>query len=230
MAATANEDFLARLDRIRAQDGEHVLMVGLDEQIAVPRKELRQFSRSVEVASNALYPAGLFGALLLGMLGVALGNYVRFQLMAGNQQLQDPGIELIFISGFGLITSFVLSQAFRLTTKLQRTLQGMGVFLMVGIFHNFSHWLPVPMTVAFSADYVLTTTAATPRNSFRFGQQYFPLFDQTNATDPTAATSTETTQTPGCTPNKPQLLVLDGKVRKTVQEAEAPVADPCAGK
>ncbi len=232
MSATANEDFLARLDRIRAKEGQQTLMVGQDEQVIIPRKEFKQQSRSAEVATNALYPLGLFGAFLLGVLGVALGYYVRFQLLGDVEQLQDPGIELIFIAGIGLVTSFILSQAFRLTTKTQRSLQGMGVFLMVGVFHNFSHWLPDPMGMAFSPDFVQTTVANTPANSFRFGQSYFPLFDQP-ATDLAAATGqanqnqTASDPTDACAPAKPALLVLDGKVRKTVREPTTPAPDPC---
>ena len=110
----------------------------------------------------------------------------------------------------------------------------MGVFLMVGVFHNFSHWLPDPMGMAFSPDYVQATVASTPPNSFRFGQSYFPLFDQpatdladATASDPANQDQMASAQTEACAPAKPALLVLDGKVRKTVREPATPAPDPC---
>jgi hypothetical protein len=223
MSATSNEDFAARLDRIRAGDGQHLLMVGQSEQISVPRKEFKQLSRPQEVARNTRYPASLLGAALLGMFGVGLGQYVHFQLLSGSDQLQGPSYELTFVAGFGILTAFVLSQAFRLKSKEHRALQGLGVFLMIGVFHNLSHWLPTPMGMVFSPAWVQTTVDTTPPGSFRLGQRYFPLLDQA---DPTAPEQTDEPKVAACAPNKPPLLVLDGKRRKTVTQRETDMPEP----
>ncbi len=183
MQASANDDFQARLDRIRVNNGQSVMMVGQDEQYVLTRKEIVQTSRGREISGNLVYPASLLGAVVLGMVAVFASHYIRFQLMAGAVQSADPATEMLVVAGIGLAASFVLSQAFKLTTKEHRTLQGIGVFLMVCLFHNLSHWLPGPMSLAFSPEYVQTMTLGSPPNSFQFRGTYFPLFDTARPED-----------------------------------------------
>jgi hypothetical protein len=187
MSSASHDEFSARLNRIKAGQGQSLLMVGQAEQHVIPLKEVNQISRRQEIAHNAMYPASLLGAVLLGMVAVAVSQYIRFQLMNGASEHPDPGTEMLITGGIGIAASFVLSQAFRLTSKEHRSLQGIGVFLMVCAFHNLCHWLPGPMSVAFSADYVRTTIDASPPNSLRFGARYFPLFDSGAPVDPVAA-------------------------------------------
>ena len=144
-STTSQDDFAARLDRIRAKAGQHVLMVGQDEQVLIPRKERHQTTRSQEVAGNARYPASLVGAAFLGMAAVVAGHYARFQMMTTMTALQDPANEIVFVVVIGIALSFVLSQAFRLTSKLHRSLQGVGVFVMACMFHNRPNGSPRPM-------------------------------------------------------------------------------------
>lgn len=150
-------------------------MVGQDEQHVLTRKVVVQQSRGREIAGNLLYPASLLGAVLLGMLAVAVSHYVRFHLMSGAVTPTDPDTEMLMVGGIGIAASFVMSQMFRLTSGLQRCLQGVGVFLMVCTFHNLPHWLPGPMAAAFSAEYVRTTAESSMPSSIRFGASYYPL-------------------------------------------------------
>lgn len=227
---SSNSEFVARLQRVQSRQGQGVLMVGQDEQFVLPRKQPVVTSRTHEVAQNLIYPGSLLGAVLLGMIGVAVGRYAYFQLLSGAGTLQDPVSELAFVAIFGVVVSFVLSQAFKLTSKQHRGLQGLGVFLMVGLFHNLAHWLPGPASLAFSSDWVAETVATTPANSFRFGQQYFPLTATAAHCEPTAIAAAQTrpaAQTATVIPAKPTILVLD-RTRKTsgrkVVRPDAPAA------
>ena len=224
-STTSQDDFAARLDRIRAKAGQHVLMVGQDEQVLIPRKERHQTTRSQEVAGNARYPASLVGAAFLGMAAVVAGHYVRFQMMTTMTTLQDPANEVGFVVVIGIALSFVLSQAFRLTSKLHRSLQGVGVFVMACMFHNLGHWLPGPMALAFSPEWVATANASSTPNSFRFGQTYYPLFAEQVVPTETDAAAPSGSEPPTCASALPKRLVLDGKTRKTAPVNPAPTGE-----
>jgi len=189
LADIAQDDFKARLDRIRDRTGQTVMMVGQDEQYVIPRKVFAQTTRAGEVATNLMYPASLLGAILLGMLAVAISQYVRFQLMAGPDALTDPMTEALMVGGLGLVASFVLSQAFKLTSKEHRSLQGAGVFLMVCTFHNLSHWLPGPMSVIFSPAYVQLTVATSQPNTFRISGGNSAIAEAAQSAPDTAQTA-----------------------------------------
>jgi hypothetical protein len=219
VSAASHEDFLSRLDRIRASAGQTVVMVGQDEQHVLTRRVIVRQSRGREVAGNLAYPASLLGAILLGMVAVAVSQYVRFQLTAGSPQLPDDGTGMLMVGGIGIAASFVLSQAFRLTSKEHRSLQGIGVFLMVCTFHNFSHWLPGPMSAAFSPDYVMTTADASLPNSIRFGATYYPLHSADAAPDETLGpaetanlNAAPTTEAPDAEPRKLPVVRKAGKI------------------
>ncbi len=173
---TPNSDFAERLERIRAKRGQAQILIGTDQQIVLPRKAVPQVSRRAEIARNALQPLSLIGALGLGMIAVAIGSYARFHLTSG-AELADSDLEMLAGLGLGLAISFILAQAFRLTSAQHRAMQAAGVFVMVGLFHNLAHWLPGPMALAFSPAHVQRLAAATPPNSFRFRGAYVPLFD-----------------------------------------------------
>ncbi len=193
-------------------------MVGQDEQHVLTRKVVVQQSRGREIAGNLLYPASLLGAVLLGMLAVAVSHYVRFHLMSGAVTPTDPDTEMLMVGGIGIAASFVMSQMFRLTSGLQRCLQGVGVFLMVCTFHNLPHWLPGPMAAAFSPSYVETMVAASPPNSFRFSGNYFPLFVATDVPADTATgafpadEAAQPTAAPSAEPKKMPILRKGGKI------------------
>ena len=226
-APQTNSEFAARLQRIHATKGQSTIMVGQDEKHVITRKQRLQMSRQRELAQNLAYPASLLGALGLGMLGVAFGRYTHFQLLSGAGSLRDPTAELAFIAIFGLITAFVLSQMFKLTSKQHRALQSLGVFLMVGLFHNLAHWLPTPMRFAFSDAWVQQIVTTTPANSFRFGQSYIPLV-QTPPRQSAATCAPAAVATTSAGAAKPTILQLDPhKIprRKTLQaKAAAPAA------
>ncbi len=181
MSTTGQDEFAERLRTIRERGGQATIMVGQDEQYLIPRKERVTVSRRREVAGNMLYPASLLGVVLLGMVAVAVSHYVRFHIMAESALLQDPVSEMLMVGGVGLAATFVLSQAYKLTSKEHRTLQGIGVFLMVASFHNLSHWLPGPMSLVFSPAYVATIAETTPVNTLRLGGSYYQLFETPTA-------------------------------------------------
>ena len=176
MATAQNDDYLARLERIRSKDGQSILMVGMDLQLVVPRKTSTKTSRKREVTGNTLYPVSLFGAFTLGFIAAAGGHYARFRLISG-EDLPDAGMEMLLTGAIGLVVGFALTRLFRLTSKAHVGLQSIGVFVMVCSFHNLPHWLPGPMAAAFSPQWVAQTVMTTPPNSVRFGENFLPLFD-----------------------------------------------------
>jgi hypothetical protein len=66
------------------------------------------------------------------------------------------------------ISPFVLAQMFRLESKEQRSLQAMGVFVMVCVFHNFVHCEPGVFQTVFSPDWMQQVHATTKPNSIFF--------------------------------------------------------------
>lgn len=175
--------FAARLARIQAggPNTKGTIFVGQDEQHHFGQKSGAKPGKGREVAGNALYPLSLLGAFGLGLLAVALGFYARFQLMAGQAQLEDADLEMAVSGGIGLVLSFVLAQMFRLTSKEHKAMQAAGVFVMVCGFHNLAHWAPGPMATLLSPDWVAQVRAEAPVNSARFRGVYFPLFDAGSA-------------------------------------------------
>lgn len=179
---TANDDYLARLARVKANQGQSVIMVGSDESFVHRRREVVPVSKSKEVLFNLGYPAGLASAFLLGMVAVAVGRYARFHLMSGQAELSDPDLEMALSAFVGFCASFALAQMFRLTSMEHKGLQSAGIFLMVAGFHNLAFWAPNAMATAFSADYVLQIQMNGAPNSLRLGGTFIPLTEQTYST------------------------------------------------
>lgn len=182
---TNEEIFAARIARIQAgaENTKGTIFVGQDERHHLGRPETKRPAKGTEAARNTLYPLSLIGAFGLGLLAVALGSYARFQLMAGQDALEDADLEMAISGVIGLALSFVLAQLFRLTSKEHKGMQGAGVFVMVCAFHNLAFWAPGPMSALFSPAYVAGIQAEAPPNSARIRGAYFALFEQ----DSTAA-------------------------------------------
>jgi hypothetical protein len=234
---TNEEIFAARVARIQsgAAHTKGTIFVGQDEQLQRGRPEVVKQARSREIAGNAAYPLSLLGAFGLGMLAVLLGYYARYQLMAGQTELEDADLEMALSGVIGIALSFVLAQMFRITSKEHKALQGAGVFVMVCSFHNLAHWVPGPMALAFSPEYVAQVQTGTPPNSARFRGVYFPLFDAHSplaedlvpalaaapateaAPEPAAALAK-----PACTDTRPKvkMIELDNAKKKPAQKAK----------
>lgn len=189
---TNHEDFAARIARIQSgnTNTKGTLFVGTDEQHRIGRAEAKKMTKTGEVARNALYPLSLLGAFGLGLLSVAFGSYARFHVADGWRALDDPDLEMLVALVMGMLVSFVLSQMFRLTSKEHAGMQGAGVFVMVCAFHNLAHWVPRPMELAFSPEYVARIQAEAPPNSARFRGVYLPLFDDGSLASATSAVAT----------------------------------------
>jgi len=179
MTTMSTETFAARVARVQAgaANTKGTIFVGQDEQYHLGQRNVLPQSKAREIAGNALYPLSLLGAFGVGLLAVALGSYARFQLAAGQSELEDADLEMALSSVIGFALSFVFAQMFRLKSKEHKALQGMGVFVMVCGLHNFAHWTPGLMSMVFSPEYVARTQTETPPNSARFRGVYFPLFD-----------------------------------------------------
>lgn len=180
---TNEEIFAARIARINAgaANTKGTVFIGQDEQLHPDRLGAVKRQTSREIAGNAAHPLSLIGAFGLGLCAVALGTYARFQLMAGQAELENADLEMALSGMIGLALSFVLAQMFRLTSKTHKVVQAAGVFVMVCGFHNFAHWAPEPMALAFSPAYVAQIQTAAPANSARFRGAYLPLFDSHSA-------------------------------------------------
>ena len=185
------------------------------------------------MAGNAVYPLSLIGAFGLGLLAVALGYYARFQLMAGQAELDDADLEMALSGVIGIALSFVLAQMFRLTSKEHKAMQSAGVFAMVCAFHNFAFWAPGPMTALFSPDYVARIQVTAPPNSARFRGAYFTLFDKGSAAEEILADpASDTPIAPAaqaCAPaDEPgvTLIELDNDKKKKPAKTATP---PCKG-
>ncbi len=186
MSTPQKDEFAARLARVQANTGRSLIMVGNDETFVREKKAFVQVSRRREVLGNLGYPAALIGSALLGMIAVAFGQYARFHLLSERAGPNDPDLEMLLAGGIGLGLALVLSQLFGLRSKEHRGMQGIGVFLMVCTFHNLPHWLPGPMALAFSPEWVSGVVANSPANSFYFRGIYYPLSEQRVAADPGA--------------------------------------------
>ncbi len=166
-------------------------------------------------------------AVGLGLFAVALGYYARYQLMAGQVELEDSDLEMALSGGIGIALSFVLAQMFRLTSKEHKAMQSAGVFAMVCAFHNFAFWAPGPMTVLFSPEYVARIQTEAPPNSARFRGTYFPLFDKGSAaaevTEAAAVAPVEATEVT-CAPANPEVkrIELENAKKKPANAAAAP--------
>ncbi len=172
MSMATSDDFVARLARVKANAGRSIIMVGADDSFVHERKARQVVSRRREVGETLVAPAGLAMALLLGMVAVLLGQVLRFHLTAGGDELRSPGTELVLLVGVGLAGSFVLAQVFRLTSKGQRALQGLGVLVMACSSHTLSHWMPGPMSLAFSQQWVAQIQNSAPPNTLLLGETY----------------------------------------------------------
>ena len=170
------DEFAARVAKIAAGGigTKGTIYVGQNETYNPPPPRARpQQSKAKEIATNALYPAGLAGAFLLGMFAVAFGRYVRFQAFSGMRF--DGDLEMAVNGAMGLCVAFVLSQMFRLADKEHLALQSMGVLVMVCTFHNLVHWMPTVATQLFSPEWVADMRATTEPNSIRFRGATFLL-------------------------------------------------------
>lgn len=187
---TGKEDFAARVARIQAGGvgSKGTIYVGQNEAYYQERVEKIPPSKTKELAGNALYPAGLAGAFLLGMFAVGFGRYVRFQIMAGHHF--EANLDMAINMAMGLCVSFVLSQMFRLTNKEHLGLQSMGVFVMVCTFHNLVHWMPRAFEVAFSPAWVEQVLTTTQPNSILFRGATFLLTPEAEEAPPATAPDT----------------------------------------
>lgn len=229
---TNAEVFAARLARVQegGPNTKRTIFIGQDEQVHLGKKTIVKQSKSREVAGNAAYPLSLVGAFGLGLFAVALGYYARYQLMAGQAELEDADLEMALSGVIGIALSFVLAQMFRLTSKEHKAMQSAGVFAMVCAFHNFAFWAPGPMTVLFSPDYVARIQSEAPPNSARFRGTYFALFEDGSvaeeATEAMAPPATDAAAVLGkvtCAPAEPAVkrIVMDSD-KKPAKSAAAP--------
>lgn len=230
---TNAEAFAARLARVQegGPNTKRTIYVGQDEQVHLGKKVIVKQVKSREVAGNAVYPLSLIGAFGLGLIAVALGYYARYQLAAGQAELQDADLEMALSGVIGIVLSFVLAQMFRLTSKEHKAMQSAGVFAMVCAFHNFAFWAPGPMTVLFSPDYVARIQLDAPPNSARFRGTYFPLFEKGSTAEEMAvevagemaAPATDASPTPACASAEPAVkrIVMDS-AKKPAKSATAP--------
>lgn len=236
---TNDEIFAARIARINAgaANTKGTVFIGQDEQLHLGRREIVKPPKSREIAGNAAYPLSLIGAFGLGLLAVALGYYARFQLMAGQAELDDADLEMALSGVIGMALSFVLAQMFRLTSKEHKAMQGAGVFVMVCAFHNFAHWAPGPMALAFSPAYVAQIQTDAPPNSARFRGVYFPLFDAHSAlaedlgappAEAEPALLPAAAAAPACAEVKPKVKMIEMDNAKK-KPARKDAAAECAG-
>lgn len=222
---TNAETFAARLARIESggPNTNRTIFVGQDEQVHLGKKVIVKQNKSKAIAGNAVYPLSLIGAFGLGLFAVALGYYARYQLMAGQAELEDSDLEMALSGGIGIALSFVLAQMFRLTSKEHKAMQSAGVFAMVCAFHNFAFWAPGPMTVLFSPEYVARIQTEAPPNSARFRGAYFPLFDKGHAATEVAESAAGAPEVT-CAPVKPEVkrIELENAKKKPASAATAP--------
>jgi hypothetical protein len=227
---TNNDIFAARLDRIRSGTActKDTVFVGMDERFQRERVATPNTRPSHQIAQNLAYPLSFAGAFGLGLIAVAIGYYARFQVMAGQAVLEDADLEMGLAFAIGLALSFVLAQMFRLTSKAHKAAQGVGVFAMVCLFHNFAHWAPAPMSMAFSAEYVQRIQTEAPPHSAQFRGIYFTIFEDpaTHHAD-LAAEGAAVNEAADCAAAAPRVTILQMDSAKP--RAPEPEATPCVG-
>lgn len=218
MTMTANDEFAERLARVQANRGRSVIMVGRDESFVHERARPVKVSRQREVAGSLGTPLSWVMALVLGMAAAAAGMIAQFHLL---DAVANPDAEMAMQLGIGLCLTLALSIALRLTTKVQRLMQVLGVVVMVGGFHNLYFWAPALMVKATSAEHVMLTSLTALPNSVRVRGDYIALIEPTAlAADPVAeaATLAPTTTDPAvtCAAAAVKRVELTGETRKAV--------------
>lgn len=193
------DEFQERLGRILAQE-QRTGAPSSDYGRTTPRKPV---PAGQEIAVNLLYPLSLAGAFLLGILAVGLGRYIRFHIAGGAAGDQTTDLDLIITIGLGMAVSFVLAQAFRLSSKEHVGLQGIGVLVAACTFHNLFHWAPGPMAAVFSPGYVVEMQEIAPANTAVFRGMVFNLVEPAPVAEPDPEAVEE--------PPAPRLIELDSK-------------------
>ncbi|MQY41492.1 hypothetical protein GG681_02470 [Epibacterium sp. SM1969] len=137
------------------------------------RQAKRPKSGALSKGSRGLYALSLIGALLSGILTVALVRYVRFHL-TGEGEIGGP-VAFLMDAGIAIVACLAIKEIFKLHDAEFKAAQGVGVFLMVMMMHNLAFWAPRMMSAAFSPAWVFQQQQDTVPNSIWIMVQYVEI-------------------------------------------------------
>lgn len=159
----ADENFQERLNRIADRH----------ETAQSARAGKRPRSGALGKGSRGRYAMSLFGALVSGILTVALVRYVRFHL-TGENDVSDIMAFLMDV-GISIVACIAIKEMFKLHDPEFKAAQGIGVVLMVMGMHNLVFWAPDAMATVFSPAWVKEQREDATPNSLWLVVQYVEI-------------------------------------------------------
>lgn len=167
VSTTNFSDRLARIEQTRLRHaGTIALHVG-DQEVYVRSLEALKPRESAgsRILHNILYPLSFVIAFAIGAVSLPISVAIRARIVAfpGVEEAATGDAPLLLALALGMMTSFVLSQAFRLGSKELATAQAIGVWAAVCTLHNLAFWMPDLSALVFTPEWVsLQTHLATP--------------------------------------------------------------------
>ena len=168
-ALTPNHsDFRARAARVENNIAGacQLLWVGVDEVYAVPRRERKaRITAFRALVQNAVYPASILAAVVLGAVSHAIGQIARYHVQGLSNQAANPDIETLAQVILGIVIAMALGFVFRLHSKSFTTLKSTGVLIGVLFLHNAVHLYPKGFAVLTSPMWVNQVVTQTEAHS-----------------------------------------------------------------
>ena len=164
--AAQKSEFLARLARIEsgAASSKTTLYVGLDETILVNNKaNAKMLKKAAAVPQKRLGPLEMLLCIVLGVLSLALGLYLRFTITGNTNPIGGPDMNMSINAGIGLTITVFTGYFLRMPLLKMIPVGAVGVMAGVVAFHNLVHFYPEKFAEMFSpvwVEQVVTTTAA----------------------------------------------------------------------
>ncbi|MBC7479814.1 MAG: hypothetical protein H7317_17270 [Pseudorhodobacter sp.] len=140
-----HSDFAARVARIEKNTAEarQLLFVGVDEVYSLPlRARKAHVSGLRAVLTNALYPASMVAAVVLGVVSHGIGQILRYHAQGLPELKANPDIEMLGQVILGIVIAVALGYVFRLQARSLMTLKSAGVVIGVLFLHNAVHLYP----------------------------------------------------------------------------------------
>ncbi len=168
MSTGQAETFQARLQRL---EGEHEIR---DQDVA-ERRRAKHARRFPEVVYNLVYVLSFPGALLMGLLGVLMAQYMRFQFTGVPSLNAEKDFDPAILGAYVICGASIwaLMYLVRLDGKEQKSAATIGLFAGALGFHNLVFVMPGLFSLVFSPEWVDWITTIAEPYSVYFGGEYY---------------------------------------------------------
>jgi hypothetical protein len=176
--ASQKAEFQARLARIETGTGssKSTLFVGLDESYLVSNKTNAKLQK--RAAAEPPKPLGLFGifiAMILGALSLAIAVYLQFTMTGDASPLDNSDVTMAINGGLGLTIALFGGYMLKMPMLKFVPLTAMGVLAAIVSFHNLVHLYPAQFADMFSPTFVQQVVTTTDANSIIWRGKSFVL-------------------------------------------------------